>query len=56
MSDADKAKIADLRKQAVENLSKYLEMNPKGDDKQTVEELINEINSYFEESSAKVED
>lgn len=56
LSDADKAKIADLRKQAVENLSKYLEMNPKGDDKQTVEELINEINSYFEESSAKVED
>ena len=39
-----------------ENLTKYLEMNPNGEDKQTVEELIKEINSYSEESSAKVEE
>jgi len=31
-------------------------MNPNGEDKQTVEELIKEINSYSEESSAKVEE
>ena len=56
LSDEDKAKVADLKKQAAENLSKYLEMNPNGEDKQTVEELIKEINSYSEESSAKVEE
>lgn len=56
LSDEDKAKIADLKKQAAENLTKYLEMNPNGEDKQTVEELIKEINSYSEESSAKVEE
>ena len=39
LSDEDKAKVADLKK-----------------DKQTVEELIKEINSYSEESSAKVEE
>ena len=55
LSDEDKAKVADLKKQAAENLTKYLEMNPNGEDKQTVEELIKEINSYSEESSAKVE-
>lgn len=56
LSDEDKAKIADLKKQAAENLSKYLEMNPNGEDKQTVEELIKEINSYSEKNSAKVEE
>ena len=55
LSDEDKAKVADLKKQAAENLTKYLEMNPNGEDKQTVEELIKEINSYSE-SSAKVEE
>ena len=56
LSDEDKAKVADLKKQAAENLTKYLEMNPNGEDKKTVEELIKEINSYSEESSAKVEE
>lgn len=56
LSDEDKAKVADLKKQAAENLTKYLEMNPNGEDKQTVEELIKETNSYSEESSAKVEE
>ena len=56
LSDEDKAKVADLKKQAAENLTKYLEMNPNGEDKQTVEELIKEINTYSEESSAKVEE
>lgn len=56
LSDEDKAKVADLKKQAAKNLTKYLEMNPNGEDKQTVEELIKEINSYSEESSAKVEE
>ena len=56
LSYEDKAKVADLKKQAAENLTKYLEMNPNGEDKQTVEELIKEINSYSEESSAKVEE
>ncbi len=56
LSDEDKAKVADLKKQAAENLTKYLEMNPNGEDKQTVEELIKEIPSYSEESSAKVEE
>ena len=56
LSDEDKAKVADLKKQAAENLTKYLEMNPNGEDNQTVEELIKEINSYSEESSAKVEE
>lgn len=56
LSDEDKARVADLKKQAAENLTKYLEMNPNGEDKQTVEELIKEINSYSEESSAKVEE
>lgn len=56
LSDEDNAKVADLKKQAAENLTKYLEMNPNGEDKQTVEELIKEINSYSEESSAKVEE
>lgn len=55
-SEEDKAKAVELKKQAVENLTKYLEKNPNPEDKETIEELISESNSFINGDSSKVQE
>ena len=47
ISEEDKAKSIEYKKYAIENLTKYLEMKPDTEDKQTIEELIAESNSII---------
>lgn len=54
ISVEDKAKAEDLKKQALDNLKKYYSMNPDAKDKEAVESLIAEINSYFTNDAQKV--
>ena len=56
ISDEDKAKAAELKKYAAENLSKYLEMTPDTEDRKTIEELIAEINSFINGETSKAEE
>lgn len=54
ISTEDKAKVEELKKQALDNLKKYYSMNPDAKDKEAVESLIAEINSYFTNDAQKV--
>ena len=54
ISAEDKAKAEELKKQALDNLKKYYSMNPDAKDKEAVESLIAEINSYFTNDAQKV--
>lgn len=54
-SDEDKQKSEELKKSALENLQKYLEMKPQAEDKETVETLINDINKVEQEEAQKSE-
>lgn len=54
ISVEDKAKVEELKKQALDNLKKYYSMNPDAKDKEAVESLIAEINSYFTNDAQKV--
>ena len=54
ISAEDKAKVEELKKQALDNLKKYYSMNPDAKDKEAVESLIAEINSYFTNDAQKV--
>lgn len=54
ISAEDKAKAEELKKQALDNLKKYYSMNPDAKDKEAVENLIVEINSYFTGDTQKV--
>ncbi len=54
ISAEDKAKVEELKKQALDNLKKYYSMNPDAKDKEAVESLIAEINSYFTGDTQKV--
>lgn len=54
ISAEDKAKVEELKKQALDNLKKYYSMNPDAKDKEVVESLIAEINSYFTGDTQKV--
>ena len=56
ISDEDKAKAAELKKYAAENLSKYLEMTPDTEDRKTIEELIAEINLFINGETSKAEE
>ena len=47
ISDEDKLKAIELKKSAVENLTKYLELQPTAEDKKTIEELMEESNSFI---------
>lgn len=47
ISEEDKLKAIELKKSAVENLTKYLELQPTTEDKKTIEELIEESNSFI---------
>ena len=53
ISEGDKAKSIEYKKYAVENLTKYLEMKPDTEDKQTIEELIAESNSIINGDTPK---
>lgn len=53
ISEEDKAKSIEYKKYAVENLTKYLEMKPDTEDKQTIEELIAESNSIINGDTPK---
>jgi tetratricopeptide (TPR) repeat protein len=53
VSDEDKAKADELKKSAVENLTKYLELNPNAEDKGTVEELIKDCSQVENEIETK---
>lgn len=55
ITEEDKLKAVEFKKAAVENLTKYLELNPTTEDKKTIEELIEESNSFIngDDNSAK---
>ena len=55
ITEEDKLKAVELKKAAVENLTKYLELKPTTEDKKTIEELIEESNSFIngDDNSAK---
>ena len=46
ISDEDKAKAADLKTLAIENLNKYLEINPNAEDRETAETLIKDCQEF----------
>ena len=46
VTEADKAKAESLKISALENLKKYLEMEPKAEDKETVEGLIKDCEEF----------
>ena len=53
ITDEDKAKAEELKKAAIVNLQKYLELAPNADDKTTVEELIKEYSESQTEETAE---
>ncbi len=55
ITEEDKLKAVEFKKSAVENLTKYLELKPTAEDKKTIEELIEESNSFIngDDNSAK---
>lgn len=55
-SEEDKLKAIELKKQAVENLNKYLEKKPNTEDKEAIEELISESTSFINGDSSKVKE
>lgn len=46
VSEEDKAKALELKQASLENLKKYLEMSPNAEDKETIKELIVQIDTY----------
>ena len=49
----DKAKAEGMKVLAIDNLKKYLEMNPQAEDKDTVEELIKDCENFGKEQPEK---
>lgn len=47
------AKAIELKKSGIENLTKYLEMSPEARDRETIEELITESNSFINDYTPK---
>ena len=52
-SEDKELKAIELKQSASANFSKYLEMNPNAEDKDTVNELIEDCNKFIEEKSVK---
>lgn len=52
-TEEDKLKAVELKKSAVENLNKYLELNPQAEDKDTVETLIKDCNDFINGDTPK---
>lgn len=48
VTEEDKQKAEELKKSALDNLNKYLELNPNAEDKSDVEELIKELTEIEE--------
>ena len=53
-SDEDKAKANELKLQAIENAKKYLELNPQADDKEDVENFLEDLNKEEKEEPTKL--
>lgn len=53
VTEEDRAKADALKISALENLKKYLDMEPNADDKSTVEELIKDCESFGKDSSVE---
>lgn len=53
VSAEDKTKAEGLKISAIENLRKYLEMNPEASDKETVEELIKDCENFGKEEAVE---
>ena len=53
VTEQDKAKAEGLKVLAVENLNKYLELNPKAEDRETVENLIKDCKGETQEEPEK---
>lgn len=53
VTEEDKAKAQGLKDLAINNLKKYLEMNPQAEDKATVEELIKSCEEFGKEQPEK---
>ena len=51
VSEEDKAKAEELKKSALDNLTKYLELKPDAEDKTAVEELIKSLNGEEEQDN-----
>lgn len=51
----NKAKAIELKKQALENLEKYLTMAPKSENEATIKELIAEINTFVNKEETAAE-
>ena len=49
VTKADTAKAVELKQAAVENLNKYLEMEPNAEDRETVENLIKDCENFGKE-------
>lgn len=51
ISDEDKIKAVELKKSAVDNLNKYLELNPQPEDKAIVDELKQDCEKFISENA-----
>lgn len=54
ISEEDKAKSTELKESALANAKKYLKIAPNAEDKETVEEFINDLNKVEQEEQPKV--
>ena len=54
VSEEDKAQALDLKTSAIENAKKYLELNPQAEDKNEVEELLEDLAKEEKEEPTKV--
>lgn len=52
-TEEDKQKSEELKKSALANFEKYLELKPQAEDKEAVQTLINDINKVEEEAETK---
>lgn len=53
VSEEDRSKAEALKIAALENLKKYLEMEPNAEDKETVEDLIKDCENFGKETAAQ---
>ena len=55
IENVDKADMIELKKSAIQNLNKYLELEPTTKDKQSIDEMIKQCNEFIAESENKSE-
>ena len=54
VSEEDKAKATELKASAIENAKKYLELNPQAEDKDDVEEFLEDLTKEEQEEPTKI--